>query len=187
MTRAAIWARVSTEDQETSNQLDELRQWAARRGFTVVTEYVLNGTSAWNGGQREALNAALADARIGKWDVLLCWSLDRLSREGIEITLGWMRRFHEAGAPIWSLQESWTETSDPHVRELIAAIMAWLARMESQRRSERVKAGLARRKAADPTFKPGRQPGAKDKQPRRRSGYVAREEAKREQRQRTTH
>jgi len=43
-------------------------------------------------------------------------------------------------------------------------VMAWVARMESQRRSERVRAGLA----AD------RQPGAKDTRPRKRSGYVAR-------------
>ena len=186
MTRAAIWARVSTDDQDSGNQLAELRAWAERRGFTVVTEYVLNGTSAWNGKQRDALSAALADARVGKWDVLLCWSLDRLSREGVEVTLGWLRRFHEAGAPVWSLRESWTETADPHMAELLASIYAWMARQESQRRSERVKAGIARRKAADPSFKPGRQAGARDRTPRRRSGYVARQERERAERGRTS-
>jgi len=51
-------------------------------------------------------------------------------------------------------------------------VMAWVARMESQRRSERVRAGLARRRAQG--LPVGRQPGAKDTRPRKRSGYVAR-------------
>jgi putative DNA-invertase from lambdoid prophage Rac len=83
-----------------------------------------------------------------------------------------MRQFSDRGVAVWSLKESWTETSDPHVRELITAIMAWVARMESQCRSERTRAGLARRKAAG--LPVGRQPGAKDTRPRKRSGYVAR-------------
>jgi putative DNA-invertase from lambdoid prophage Rac len=176
--RCAIWARVSTDEQETANQLAELRTWASNRGMEVAVEYVLDGTSAWNGMHREHLRQALDDARRGRYDVLLVWALDRLSREGIEATLSVMRQFSERGVAVWSLRESWTETSDPHVRELITAIMAWVARMESQRRSERTKAGLARRKAEG--LPVGRQPGAKDSRPRKRSGYVARWERERE-------
>jgi putative DNA-invertase from lambdoid prophage Rac len=174
--RCAIWARVSTDEQETGNQVAELHLWAAHRGLEITAEYVLEGTSAWNGKHREQLREALADARARKFDVLLCWALDRLSREGIEATLSIMRRFSAEGVPVWSLKESWTETSDPHVRELIAAIMAWVAEAESRRRSERTRAGLARKMREDPDFKPGRQAGAKDKKPRKRSGYVARYE-----------
>lgn len=172
----AIWARVSTDEQDTGNQVAELRQWAEHRGLEISAEYILEGTSAWNGKHREQLRQALADARARKFDVILVWALDRLSREGIEATLSIMRRFSAEGVPVWSLRESWTETSDPHVRELITAIMAWVAEMESRRRSERTKAGLARKMREDPNFKPGRQPGAVDKKPRKRSGYVARYE-----------
>jgi DNA invertase Pin-like site-specific DNA recombinase len=143
----------------------------------VTAEYVLDGASAWKGEHRELLRRALHDARGGRYDVLLVWALDRLSREGIEATLRAMRQFSDRGVPVWSLRESWTETSDPHVRELIAAIMAWVARMESERRSERIRAGLARRKAAG--LPVGRQPGAADTKPRKRSGYVARWERER--------
>jgi DNA invertase Pin-like site-specific DNA recombinase len=76
--RCAIWARVSTDEQESANQLAELRQWAARRGLEVAAEYVLDGASAWKGEHREQLGQALADARLGHYDVLLCWALDRL-------------------------------------------------------------------------------------------------------------
>ena len=64
--KCAIWARVSTDDQDTGNQLAELRQWADRRGLEVVAEYVLDGASAWKGEHREQLAQALADARLGQ-------------------------------------------------------------------------------------------------------------------------
>ena len=59
--RCAIWARVSTEEQESGNQLAELRQWAARRGLEVAAEYVIDGASAWKGEHREQLTTALAE------------------------------------------------------------------------------------------------------------------------------
>jgi putative DNA-invertase from lambdoid prophage Rac len=178
-TRCAIWARVSTDEQDTGNQLADLRAWAGRRGLAVTAEYILDGASAWKGEHRQLLTDALADARTGKFDVMLVWALDRLSREGVEATLGILRRFHDAGSPVWSLREPWTETADPHMAELLAAIYAWMARAESARRSERTRAGLARRKAAG--LPVGRQPGATDRKPRRRSGYVARWERERDQ------
>lgn len=172
----AIWARVSTSDQETGNQLDELRAWAQRRGLTVTAEYILDGESAYKGEHREDLRQALADARLGRFQVMLTWALDRVTREGVEATLRTMRQFREQGAPIWSLCEPWTETSDPRMAELLGAIYGWMAAEESRHRSERTKAGMARKMRDDPSYRPGRQAGAKDKSPRKRSGYVARYE-----------
>jgi DNA invertase Pin-like site-specific DNA recombinase len=104
--------------------------------------------------------------------------LDRLSREGVAATLGLLRRFHAAGAPVWSLREPWTETADPAMAELLTSIYAWMARAESARRSERVRAGLERRRGEG--LPVGRQPGAADRKPRKRSGYVARWERERD-------
>jgi DNA invertase Pin-like site-specific DNA recombinase len=69
-TRCAIWARVSKDEQESGNQLAELRQLAATRGFGVTAEYVLDGASAWKGERREQLCQALNSARR-EYDVLL--------------------------------------------------------------------------------------------------------------------
>ncbi len=44
--RCAIWARVSTDEQESGNQLDELRTWAARRSLDVAAEYIIDGATA---------------------------------------------------------------------------------------------------------------------------------------------
>ena len=169
--RCALWARVSTDVQESGNQLTVLRAEAARRGLDVTAVYVLDGLSAWTGAHRGQLSQALDDARAGRYQVLLVWALDRLERGGIEPTLRVMRQFRERGVQLVSVQEPWTDASG-EMGELLTAVMAWVARMESQRRSERVRAGLARRKAQG--LPVGRRPGAKDTRTRKRSGYMAR-------------
>ena len=60
---------------------------------------------------REMLGQALADARLGRFEVMLVWALDRVSCEGVEVTLGIFRRFACHGTAVWSLKESWTETA----------------------------------------------------------------------------
>lgn len=171
--KAAIWARVSTEDQFTANQLATLREWAAARGLEVVAEFVTEDSAFAEGhaGFDKARAALLDGARLGTYAVVLVLAIDRLSRKGIEDTLRTMRKLYEHGADIWSHQEGWLETADPHMRELLVSFMAWMAQQESLRRSERTKQGLARRKAEG--LPVGRQPGTKDKKPRKRSGYVA--------------
>jgi putative DNA-invertase from lambdoid prophage Rac len=109
--------------------------------------------------------------------VLLVLALDRLERGGIEPTLRVMRQLRERGVQVVSVQEPSTDASG-ELGELLTAVMAWVAWMEAQRRSERVRTGLARRRA--PGLPVGRQPGARDRRPRRRSGYVVRWERERE-------
>jgi DNA invertase Pin-like site-specific DNA recombinase len=176
--KAAIWARVSTDDQNTGNQLEQLRAWAERRGLEVVEEFVTED-SAWaaNGNGKGAefdrqRNALINGARLGHYQVVLIWALDRLSRRGIEDTLQVLRRLAEHEADVWSLQEDWLRTSDPAMRELLIGIFGWMAGQESKRRSERIKAGLARRKAEGKQVG-GRVAGAKDKRKRSSDGYVA--------------
>lgn len=168
MTSAAIWMRVSTADQHPENQRDALMSYAQRRSWDVVAEYSVS-ESAWKGDHRVMLGKAMEEAR--DYDVLIVWALDRLSREGVEATLALMRRFRERGVTVVSYSEPWTE-ADGEAGELLTAVIGWVARMESQRRSERVKAGLARRRAAG--LPVGRQRGAKDQKPRKVSGYYAR-------------
>ena len=147
MTTCAIWCRVSKTEQETANQLDELRQWAQRKGFEVTREYVFEvSASSGSARHREMLGQALADARLGRFEVMLVWALDRVSREGVGATLAILRRFAGHGTPVWSLKEPWTETADPRMAELLASLYAWMAAEESRRRSERTRAGLERRK-----------------------------------------
>lgn len=116
-------------------------------------------------GAARQLPEALDDARAGRYEVMLVRALDRLERGGIEPTLRVMRQLRERGVLVVSMQEPWTDAGG-EMQERLTAVMAWLARMESQRRSERVRAGPARRKARG--LPVGRQPGARDRRPRKR-------------------
>jgi len=74
--KAAIYARVSTLDQEPENQLAELRRYAAARGWSVL-EYVDRGVSGAK-DRRPALDQMVAEARRRRFDAVVCWRLDRL-------------------------------------------------------------------------------------------------------------
>jgi len=76
--KAAIYARVSTVDQEPENQLQELRRYVTARSWTAG-EYVDRGVSGAK-DRRPALDHLLADARRRRFDVVVCWRLDRLGR-----------------------------------------------------------------------------------------------------------
>src|SRR5207302_7715021 len=93
---------------------------------------------------RHALAAMLDDAHKRKFDIVLCWSLDRLSREGLEPTIGYLRRLSSAGVAFHSYLEPMLSTDNPMVRDVLLAVMASMAAMERARISERTKAGLAR-------------------------------------------
>jgi DNA invertase Pin-like site-specific DNA recombinase len=95
---------------------------------------------------RPGLQALLQAAHERRFDVVLLWSLDRLSRGGIEVTASLLRRLRASGVGVRSLRESWMDTSDPHMGELLTAMMSWFAAQERRRLSERTKAGMARAK-----------------------------------------
>ncbi len=168
--KAGILLRVSDSGQHTENQLPDLQAWASRRGLEVVQVYELQ-ESAWRGAHEKMLSQVYRDARQGKFQVLLIWALDRLSREGPLAPLEIVHRLGKAGVQVWSFQEPWTEAGG-ELLDLLLAIAGWVARMESNRRSERTKAGLKR--AVSQGKRLGRPPGSRDKRKRSRRGYLLR-------------
>ena len=75
---AALYARVSTTDQTTENQLLELRRYVQARGWIIAecVDHAVSGTQE----RRPALDTLMADARRRRVDVLVTWRLDRLGR-----------------------------------------------------------------------------------------------------------
>ena len=102
--------------------------------------------------------------------MLIVRALDRIVRNGAEDALRIIREFRDRGAIVMSVKKSWLNGS-PEVQDILIAFAGWMAERESARRSERIRAGLARRRAEGKPV--GRQPGVKDKKARKRSGYVA--------------
>ena len=79
--RAAIYARVSTEQQTTDNQLAELRQAAARAGWEIVVEFVDHAVSGAKGrDKRPEFDRLLKGVARREFDIIAAWSVDRLGR-----------------------------------------------------------------------------------------------------------
>ena len=164
--------RVSKNDdsQTPENQKEPLRKMAESLGLEVVGEYV--DMASGGNSNRPQFQKMLKDARERRFDIILVWSLDRFSREGISNTLHYLEELTKNGVALKSLQESWLDTSDQGMGKLLIAIMSWVAQQERQRISERTKAGLERAKANGKKL--GRQKGSKDRGRRKKSGYLLR-------------
>ena len=170
--KIAIYARVSKNDesQDPQNQLNPLRDYAKALGGEIVEEYV--DLASGGSSDRENFLRMLNDAQKHRFDLLLIWALDRFSREGISNTLGYLKRLGRNGIALKSLQESWLDTQDAGLGQLLLAIFSWVAQQERMRIVERTKAGLERAKRQGKKL--GRPQGAKDSRERRRSGYYLR-------------
>ena len=143
--RTALYARVSTRDkgQDIDNQLHDLRTHCARQGWEVVTEYVEEVSGAKAESQREQFAAMMQAAHQRKFDLLLFWSLDRLTREGASATLNYLARLTAAGVQYKSYTEQYLDTTGIFA-DAIISILATVAKQERLRLSERTKAGVAR-------------------------------------------
>lgn len=170
--KVALYLRVSTSEQTTENQLPILEKWVADKGYDLAEVYSEN-ESAWRSGHQHELARLLDDLRSGKrrYDVLLVWSLDRLTREGIGAIFHLVESLRRHGCQVVSYSESWTEQSGP-MADLLYAVVGWIAKFESDRKSQRVKAGIERARREGKQL--GRPKGKKDKKPRRKAGYLSR-------------
>ena len=137
--RAAIYARVSTLDQTTENQLRELRHFIRARDWTV-REYVDEGVSG-STDKRPALDKLLRDAKRRRFDVLVCWRLDRLGRSLRHLVL-FLEELQALGVDFVSLAEG-IDATTPAGR-LQMHILGAIAEFERARIAERVRLGLAR-------------------------------------------
>ena len=137
--RAAVYARVSTLDQEPENQLQELRRYVEARGWTAV-EYVDKGLSGAK-DRRPALDALVTDAKRRRFDVLVCWRLDRLGRN-LRHLITLLDELQALGVAFVSLHEGIDATTP--AGKLQMHILGAIAEFERGRIRERVLAGLER-------------------------------------------
>jgi DNA invertase Pin-like site-specific DNA recombinase len=144
--KVALYARVSTKDkgQEVENQLAQLREFCLRMNWEIVAEYVDHETGSID--DRAQFKLMFLHAHQGKFDVVLFWALDRLSREGALETLQHLGRLTSYGVAYRSFTEQYLDTCGVF-KEAVIAIIATIAKQERIRMSERVKAGLQRARA----------------------------------------
>lgn len=142
MKRCAIYARVSTADQRVDNQLYDLRQFAAQRGFEVVAEYTDVGISGRK-ARRPGLDAMLSDARKRKFSVLIVAAFDRLARSTKHF-LSVVDELDSLGIEFVSRREN--IATDGPMGRLFLTLISSIAELEADLIKERVRAGIRRRK-----------------------------------------
>lgn len=156
--KVALYLRVSSErkkkdrkahssdrkPQNLENQLPPLEAIIKSRGWRRYDLYT-DEMTATGRKEREGFDRMMKDASAGRFDVLLVWALDRFTREGAGKALEYLNRLSEAGVDFVSYEEQWLDTTGPW-REVIIAMFATMAKLESKRISNRVKAGIERRK-----------------------------------------
>src|SRR6266852_4031850 len=155
--KIAIYARVSTKDkgQDTENQLAQHREFSQKQGWTIFAEYIDQESGAKS--DRSEFQQMFQDASRRKFDVLLFWSLDRLSREGALETLQHLNRLTSYGVQWRSLTEQYLDSTGIF-REAVIGILAVVAKQERVRLSERTRAGLERARKQGKVL--GRRPNA---------------------------
>jgi DNA invertase Pin-like site-specific DNA recombinase len=139
--KIALYARVSTKDkgQDTENQLTQLREFADAQGWAVVHEYIDRTTGKHS--DRDQFQKLFADVSKRKFDLVLFWSLDRFSREGVLETLNHLRRLEAAGVGFRSLTEQYLDSCGIF-KDAVLSILATIAKQERIRIRERTIAGL---------------------------------------------
>ena len=151
---AAIYLRVSTTDgrQTTANQLRELETYCHRKGYTITQTYTDHESGTKGRKARAGLNQLFQDARRKAFDVLVFWSVDRFTREGIYAAFNYFKTLDRYGVRFESYQEEFLSTQDDLLRDMLLAFMSYFAELEAKKISERTKAGLARAKAQGTTL-----------------------------------
>jgi DNA invertase Pin-like site-specific DNA recombinase len=139
--RAAYYLRVSTEGQELENQRGEISPFVERRGWKLVHTFedVMSGRKREK--DRPGFAAMFKAAHQRKFDVLVFWALDRLTREGTRATLNYLQRLESKGVDYVSYQEQWLDSTGPF-KDVMISMFATLAKQERARISERTIAGL---------------------------------------------
>jgi DNA invertase Pin-like site-specific DNA recombinase len=145
--RAAIYARVSSLEQQPENQLGDLRDYCARHGWQSH-EYVDHGVSGAK-ERRPSLDALIRDARRRRFDAVVVWRLDRLGRN-LKHLITTVDEFAALGVGFVSLGEGIDATTA--AGRLQMAVLGAIAQFERERIVERVRAGLARAKAEGKTL-----------------------------------
>ncbi|MGA7524470.1 MAG: recombinase family protein [Acidobacteriaceae bacterium] len=139
MKRAAVYARVSTGDQNAQTQVLDLRTMAAQRNLEIVAEYTdtISGARA----RRPGLDQLMRDARRSRFDVVLVWAFDRMARS-VRHFLETLDELNRLGVEFVSFREQ-IDTGGPLGRAVIVIVSA-VAELERNLIIERVRAGMRR-------------------------------------------
>jgi DNA invertase Pin-like site-specific DNA recombinase len=135
--RCAIYARVSTDDQDESMQLTALQEFVSQRGWEIKATYVDHGVSSRS--IRPELERMMKDAHKRRFDVIAVWKFDRFARSTRELVFA-LEQLQALGIDFVSVTQA-IDTSGP-MGKLVFSVLAAIAEFERELIKERVIAGM---------------------------------------------
>jgi DNA invertase Pin-like site-specific DNA recombinase len=147
MMKTALYSRTSTDEQNFEMQLLACRKYCAEKGHTIVAEYSDKRTG--RNENRSGYQAMMKDALYRKFEAIIVWKMDRLTRGTIREVIAILEKLEKYHIQVISITEPYLSTDNPS-SELILLVMAWCANMESKRIGERVSGGIQRWKSEHP-------------------------------------
>jgi DNA invertase Pin-like site-specific DNA recombinase len=141
--RAAIYARVSTADQNPEPQVAELRNYLQRRGWVLAGEYV--DVASGVNRERPQLRRMMADAYRHEFSAVIVWKFDRLARS-VSHLLHCVEEFKALHIDFVSIGES-VDTTTP-AGKMVVTVLGGVAELERSLILERVRLGMAAAKAS---------------------------------------
>ena len=146
MKKVCLYCRVSTTHQTSENQLRELRVVAERMGYEIVSEFIDNGISgAKSRKDRPALDEMMKLATQRKFEVVMCWSIDRLGRS-LQHLVEILNELQAMKIDLFFMQQG-MDTTTPSGR-MIFSVFGAIGEFERNLMRERVIAGQQRAKAS---------------------------------------
>jgi DNA invertase Pin-like site-specific DNA recombinase len=143
--RAALYLRVSTDEQTTERQERELREVAKARGWEVVEVYADNGISGSKGRfSRPAFDRLHQDATRRRFDIVMAWAVDRLGRS-LQDLIAFLQEIHAAGVDLYLYQQA-LDTTTPAGKAMFQ-MLGVFAEFERSMIVARVRSGMAKAKA----------------------------------------
>ncbi|HIB83443.1 MAG TPA: recombinase family protein [Chromatiaceae bacterium] len=144
--RVAIYVRVSTDKQTTTNQTRVLRKWAKNAGHEIVATFDDSGVSGAKGREgRVQFDAMLKAAVRREFDMVAAWSVDRLGRS-LKDLVAFLEELQGSSVDLFLHQQA-LDTSTPSGKALFG-MLGVFSEFERAMIQERVKAGLERAKAS---------------------------------------
>lgn len=168
--RVLIWARTSTKEQSTKEQIEDLRDFIDRREDWVEVECLdLQGISGTDKKKLDEYNNILLEmAHKKEFDVMLVKSIDRITRGNTDDLFLLWKRLLKKGVQIYSYLERFTdEIEDDNLKQVVYAMENFRSIKQRENISEKTKLGLAKTNK-----KGGRPKGSKDKKTRKKKGYI---------------
>lgn len=147
MSTAAIYARVSTSDQDVRRQLEEARSYLEEQGFDGIEEFpeVVSGTSSI--GNREVYDELWQEIATGRFDVVVIHEISRLSRLGATEIHEFIQHCLEHGTGVEAMDVGLEiHVDDPDLQQtiytMVANLMGDLAKIEHQQKLQRIESGI---------------------------------------------